>query len=104
MCCFLQVKDEAWWLVLGNVSTSELFALKRVTFAERLLVNMELPSSNSTVEVCPSFTRNLYIFFRLQQHLCVVTGRRFNFFTKGMFGWHKNNVNEKLISEEMEMQ
>ncbi|KAK9116484.1 hypothetical protein Sjap_015431 [Stephania japonica] len=40
---FPKIKDEAWWLVLGNVSTSELYVLKRVSFSDRLVTNMELP-------------------------------------------------------------
>ncbi|XP_020701426.1 DExH-box ATP-dependent RNA helicase DExH14 isoform X3 [Dendrobium catenatum] len=42
---FPKVKDEAWWLVLGNVTTSELYALKRVSFSDRMLTRMELPST-----------------------------------------------------------
>lgn len=45
---FPKVKNEAWWLVLGNTSTSELFALKRVSFADRLVTHMKLPSSTPT--------------------------------------------------------
>ncbi|CAK9163517.1 unnamed protein product [Ilex paraguariensis] len=47
---FPKVKDEAWWLVLGNTSTSELFALKRVSFADRLITHMDLPSTPVTVQ------------------------------------------------------
>ncbi|KAK9021319.1 hypothetical protein V6N11_011314 [Hibiscus sabdariffa] len=41
---FPKVKDEAWWLILGNTSTAELYALKRVSFSDRLVTHMELPS------------------------------------------------------------
>ncbi|WCJ35849.1 Activating signal cointegrator 1 complex subunit 3 [Euphorbia peplus] len=47
---FPKVKDEAWWLVLGNTSTSELYALKRVSFSDRLVTHMDLPSSLTTFE------------------------------------------------------
>ncbi|EXC06423.1 hypothetical protein L484_004708 [Morus notabilis] len=47
---FPKVKDEAWWLVLGNTSTSELFALKRVTFSDHLVTNMELPSEPTALQ------------------------------------------------------
>ncbi|KAK1273205.1 hypothetical protein QJS04_geneDACA008017 [Acorus gramineus] len=49
--CHVQVKDEAWWLVLGNVVTSELYALKRVSFSNRLVTHMELPSSPTNAQV-----------------------------------------------------
>ncbi|KAF5933941.1 hypothetical protein HYC85_030112 [Camellia sinensis] len=41
---FPKLKDEAWWLVLGNTSTSELYALKRVSFSNRLGVKLILVS------------------------------------------------------------
>ncbi|WP_422482654.1 hypothetical protein, partial [Pleomorphochaeta sp. DL1XJH-081] len=31
---FPKVKDEAWWLVLANTSSSHLYALKRVSFTD----------------------------------------------------------------------
>ena len=37
------MKDEAWWLVLGNIKTSELFSLKRVSFSNSLMTKMDLP-------------------------------------------------------------
>jgi len=47
---FPKLKDEAWWLVLGNTSTSELYALKRVSFSDRLATHMELPSTPNTTQ------------------------------------------------------
>lgn len=47
---FPKLKDEAWWLVLGNTSTSELFALKRVSFTDHLVTHMELPSTLTSVQ------------------------------------------------------
>jgi hypothetical protein len=38
-----QVKDEAWWLILGNVVNSELYAMKRISFTNHLVTQMELP-------------------------------------------------------------
>lgn len=45
------MKDEAWWLVLGNTSTSELYALKRVSFADRLVTTMQLPPKRNDFQV-----------------------------------------------------
>jgi len=45
------VKDEAWWLVLGNTSTSELYALKRVSFTDHLVTHMKLPSALTDMQV-----------------------------------------------------
>lgn len=47
---FPKLKDEAWWLVLGNTSTSELYALKRVSFTDHLVTHMELPSTLTSVQ------------------------------------------------------
>ncbi|XP_074592624.1 DExH-box ATP-dependent RNA helicase DExH14 isoform X2 [Curcuma longa] len=40
-----KVKNEAWWLVLGNATSSELYALKRVSFSGQTVTRMELPPS-----------------------------------------------------------
>ncbi|EOY22054.1 hypothetical protein QUC31_007545 [Theobroma cacao] len=47
---FPKLKDEAWWLILGNTFTSELYALKRVSFSDRLVTHMELPSDVTTFQ------------------------------------------------------
>ncbi|KMS97778.1 hypothetical protein BVRB_5g123420 [Beta vulgaris subsp. vulgaris] len=47
---FPKVKDEAWWLVLGNTVTSELYALKRVSFADHLATHMALPSDSVIIQ------------------------------------------------------
>lgn len=31
----LQVKEEGWWLVLGDENTQELHAIKRLSFSDR---------------------------------------------------------------------
>ncbi|KAJ8773139.1 hypothetical protein K2173_028316 [Erythroxylum novogranatense] len=45
---FPKLKDEAWWIVLGNTVTSELYAMKRVSFSDWLATTMELPSTYTT--------------------------------------------------------
>uniref|UniRef100_A0A0E0KAG9 RNA helicase n=1 Tax=Oryza punctata TaxID=4537 RepID=A0A0E0KAG9_ORYPU len=41
---FPKAKHEAWWLVLGNVTSSELYGLKRINFMDRVVnTRMELP-------------------------------------------------------------
>ncbi|KAJ6360312.1 hypothetical protein OIU77_004338 [Salix suchowensis] len=47
---FPKLKDEAWWLVLGNTSTFALYALKRVSFSDHLVTHMELPSPLTSVQ------------------------------------------------------
>ncbi|KAM1340459.1 hypothetical protein ACFX2H_038850 [Malus domestica] len=47
---FPKVKNEAWWLVLGNTSTSELYALKRVSFSDHLVTHMELPAAPNNIQ------------------------------------------------------
>ncbi|KAI3673352.1 hypothetical protein L6452_39470 [Arctium lappa] len=47
---FPKLKDEAWWLVLGNTSTSELHALKRVSFMDRLVTRMKLPHTTTSLQ------------------------------------------------------
>lgn len=42
---FPKVKNEAWFLILGNAATSELFTLKRVSFSKHLTTHMELSSA-----------------------------------------------------------
>ncbi|CAK9255752.1 unnamed protein product [Sphagnum jensenii] len=42
---FPKVKDEGWWLVIGNPQTRELYALKRVSFLDHLNSTLVLPES-----------------------------------------------------------
>ncbi|KAK1407351.1 hypothetical protein QVD17_38965 [Tagetes erecta] len=47
---FPKLKDEAWWLILGNTSTSELHALKRISFTDRVVTRMKLPSTTNSFQ------------------------------------------------------
>ena len=42
-----QVKEEGWWLVLGDVASQELHAIKRLSFAERTTARLEFPAHTS---------------------------------------------------------
>ncbi|XP_048228570.1 DExH-box ATP-dependent RNA helicase DExH14 isoform X2 [Ricinus communis] len=65
---FPKIKDEAWWLILGNTSTSELYALKRVTFSDRLVTHMDIPSSLTTFqEIKLMLVSDCYLGFE-QEH------------------------------------
>ena len=46
-----QVKDEAWWLVLGNFTSTELYALKRISFSDQITTRMELPNASINLQV-----------------------------------------------------
>ena len=43
---FCQVKEEGWWLVLGDVDTHELLALKRISFADHPTARLTFPVIN----------------------------------------------------------
>nr|CAD1837931.1 unnamed protein product [Ananas comosus var. bracteatus] len=47
---FPKIKDEAWWLVLGNVTNSELYGLKRISFSDSLVTRMDLPQTSLNLE------------------------------------------------------
>ncbi|CAM8907106.1 unnamed protein product [Rhodiola kirilowii] len=64
---FPKLKDEAWWLVLCNTSTSELYAMKRVSFADRLVTRMELPPTSTTLQgVKLMVVSDCYLGFELE--------------------------------------
>ncbi|XP_010258071.1 PREDICTED: DExH-box ATP-dependent RNA helicase DExH14 isoform X2 [Nelumbo nucifera] len=64
---FPKVKEEAWWLVLGNISTSELYALKRISFSGRLVTHMEIPSQTSLQGMKLILVSDCYLGFE-QEH------------------------------------
>ncbi|KAM0936673.1 putative DNA helicase [Dioscorea sansibarensis] len=47
---FPKVKDEAWWLVLGNFTSTELYALKRISFSDQITTRMELPNASINLQ------------------------------------------------------
>ncbi|KAI4335915.1 hypothetical protein L6164_014511 [Bauhinia variegata] len=67
---FPKIKDEQWWLVLGNTPTSELFALKRVSFSDQLVTTMELPQTPASVQGMKLIlVSDCYIGFELEQSI-----------------------------------
>ncbi|CAM6105785.1 unnamed protein product [Calypogeia fissa] len=47
---FPKIKEEGWWLILGNPKTSELQALKRISFVDRLTTSLAVPLSKGLSE------------------------------------------------------
>ena len=43
-CAVCQVKEEGWWLVLGDAASQELHAVKRLSFAERAVARLVIPA------------------------------------------------------------
>ncbi|KAK9850259.1 hypothetical protein WJX84_005584 [Apatococcus fuscideae] len=43
---FPKVKEEGWWLVLGDPETQELFALKRISFTGNSTARLQFPALN----------------------------------------------------------
>lgn len=65
---FPKIKEEQWWLVLGNTSTSELYALKRVSFSDHLVTSMKLPITPANLQdVKVTLVSDCYIGFE-QEH------------------------------------
>ncbi|KAL9254447.1 DExH-box ATP-dependent RNA helicase DExH14-like protein [Drosera capensis] len=71
---FPKVKDEAWWLILGNTKTSELFAVKRVSFTGHLVTHMQLPSSsNINQDLKLILVSDCYLGYELEQSVDKLT-------------------------------
>ncbi|CAN6469997.1 unnamed protein product [Victoria cruziana] len=47
---FPKVKEEAWWLILCNAVTSELYTLKRVSVSKHVVTQMNFPSEVSNLK------------------------------------------------------
>ena len=44
---FPKVKEEGWWIVIGDSANDELLALRRISFGDRASVKLKCPSSSS---------------------------------------------------------
>ncbi|CAN6285195.1 unnamed protein product [Urochloa humidicola] len=61
---FPKAKQEAWWLVLGNSTSSELYGLKRISFADRVVnTRMELPQMFNIQETKLILVSDSYLGF-----------------------------------------
>ncbi|XP_031489870.1 DExH-box ATP-dependent RNA helicase DExH14 isoform X2 [Nymphaea colorata] len=47
---FPKIKEEAWWLILCNDATSELYTLKRVSLSKHVVTRMNFPSEPSNLK------------------------------------------------------
>ena len=45
-----QIKEEGWWLVLGDTDSDELLALKRISFGSRSTTKLTFPVSSAGLE------------------------------------------------------
>ncbi|KAI4978691.1 hypothetical protein ZWY2020_015444 [Hordeum vulgare] len=45
---FPKTKEEGWWLVVGDSSTKQLLAIKRVTLQKRARVKLEFTAATET--------------------------------------------------------
>ncbi|PWZ04811.1 DExH-box ATP-dependent RNA helicase DExH14 [Zea mays] len=67
---FPKAKQEAWWLVLGNATSSELYGLKRISFADRVInTRMELPQTFNVQETKLILVSDCYLGFDLEYSL-----------------------------------
>ncbi|OQU93017.1 hypothetical protein SORBI_3001G457800 [Sorghum bicolor] len=67
---FPKAKQEAWWLVLGNATSSELYGLKRISFADRVVnTRMELPQMFDAQETKLILVSDCYLGFDLEYYL-----------------------------------
>ncbi|OAE30033.1 hypothetical protein AXG93_3893s1430 [Marchantia polymorpha subsp. ruderalis] len=46
---FPKVKEEGWWLILGSPQSSELHALKRISFVDHLTTNLTIPLASQEI-------------------------------------------------------
>lgn len=56
-----KVKDESWWVVLGNKNTWELYALKRVNFVDHLRTQILVPSDKQTEDITFFLVSDCYL-------------------------------------------
>ncbi|KAG8095955.1 hypothetical protein GUJ93_ZPchr0013g34060 [Zizania palustris] len=60
----VKAKQEAWWLILGNVTSSELYGLKRIYFVDRVVnTRMELPQMFNIQETKLILVSDCYLGF-----------------------------------------
>lgn len=94
----MQIKDEAWWLILGNTSTSELYAVKRISFSDHINTHMELPSSianpqvHYNLQVYVHIHRWIYLFI-----LFILQGMKLIVVSDCYLGYEVEHSIEKLI-------
>lgn len=71
VCAVCQVKEEGWWLVLGDAASQELHAVKRLSFAERTVARLVIPARTAAGAPVKGVTLHLARLLLWQPVLCL---------------------------------
>jgi pre-mRNA-splicing helicase BRR2 len=68
---FPKVKEEGWWLVVGNPKTNQLLAIKRVNLQRRTKVKLEFaaPAPDASGEEGAEGKQQLMLYFMCDSYL-----------------------------------
>ncbi|KAL0039926.1 hypothetical protein WJX77_011783 [Trebouxia sp. C0004] len=96
---FPKVKEEGWWLVLGDVNTHELLALKRISFADHTTARLTFPVVNGAGKemtgVTLFFMSDSYLGLDQQYLVPVVAKQQGNQLRHGQTGQQHSNQQQR---------
>ena len=93
------MKEEGWWLVLGDVNTHELLALKRISFADHTTARLTFPVANGAGKemtgVTLFFMSDSYLGLDQQYFVPVVAKQQGNQQRHGQTGQQHSNQQQR---------
>ncbi len=93
------MKEEGWWLVLGDVNTHELLALKRISFADHTTARLTFPVANGAGKemagVTLFFMSDSYLGLDQQYFVPVVAKQQGNLQRHGQGGQPHSNQQQR---------